>query len=75
MLVDVDRALSGDDLPLKVLLRGPALLERQVQRLEPIGALPEAEDLVVGEHDAVVADDPKLELDVHGRRHAGVFRA
>jgi hypothetical protein len=36
--------------------------------------LPEAEDLVVGQHGAVVADDPKLELGVHGRRHAGIFR-
>jgi hypothetical protein len=23
---------------------------------------------------AIVADDPKLEVNVHGRRHAGVFR-
>jgi hypothetical protein len=32
------------------------------------------QDLAVGEHGAIVADDPKLKVNVHGRRHAGVFR-
>jgi hypothetical protein len=35
-------------------------------------ALLEIQDLAVGEHSAVVADDPKLK--VNGRRHAGVFQ-
>jgi hypothetical protein len=57
-----------------VLLEGPVLLGRQVERFEPTRARPEAEDLVVGQHGAVVADDPKLELNVHGHRHARIFR-
>jgi hypothetical protein len=32
------------------------------------------QDLAVGEHGAIVADDPKQKMNVHGRRHAGVFR-
>ena len=37
-------------------------------------ALLETQDLAVSEHGAIVADDPKLKVNVHGRRHAGVFR-
>jgi hypothetical protein len=37
-------------------------------------ALHETQDLAVGEHGAVVADDPKLKVNVHGRRLAGLFR-
>ena len=37
-------------------------------------ALLETQDLAVGEYGAIVTDDPKLEVNVHGRRHAEVFQ-
>jgi hypothetical protein len=37
-------------------------------------ALLETQDLAVGEDGTIVIDDPKLEVNVHGRRHAEVFR-
>jgi hypothetical protein len=37
---------------------------------EPMVALFKTQDLAVGEHGAIVADDPKIKLDVHDRRHS-----
>ena len=68
MLVDLGGRPGCDDMPLKPFLQSLALPERQAERFQPLTAFPKAEDLLVSEHGAVVADDPKLE--VHGRRHA-----
>ena len=59
---------------LQALLQGFALADRQANGFQPMVALLEMQDLAVGEHGAIVADDPKLKVNVHGRRHAGVFR-
>jgi hypothetical protein len=32
------------------------------------------QDLAVGEYGAIIADDPKLKVNVHRRRHTGIFR-
>jgi hypothetical protein len=37
-------------------------------------ALLKTQDLAVSKYDAIIANDPKLKVNVHGRRHAGVFR-
>src|SRR5687768_1177666 len=37
-------------------------------------ALLKMQDLAVGEDGAIIADDPKLKVNVHGRRHAGLLR-
>ena len=37
-------------------------------------ALLKMQDLAVDEYGAIIADDPKLKVNVHGRRHAGVFQ-
>jgi hypothetical protein len=60
--------------PAAVLTRRSCFAKREAERFEPLTAPLEAQDLVVGQFGAVVADDPKLELDVHGRRHAEVIR-
>jgi hypothetical protein len=72
--IDEGRRLSCDDLLLQALLQGFALADRQANGFQPMVALLETQDLAVGEHDAIVADDPKLKVNVHGRRHAGLFR-
>ena len=59
---------------LQAILQGFALADRQANSFQPMVALLEIQDLAVGEHSAVVADDPKLKVNVHGRRHAGVFQ-
>src|SRR5688572_9428604 len=59
---------------LQALLQGFALADRQANGFQPMVALLKMQDLAVGEHSAVVADDPKLKVNVHGRRHAEVFR-
>ena len=74
MSIDKGRHLSCDDMLLQAPLQGFALADRQANGFEPMVALLETQDLAVGEHGAIVADDPKLEVNVHGRRHAGVFR-
>jgi hypothetical protein len=55
---------------LQALMEGFALADRQAKGFEPMVALLETQDLAVGEHGAIIADDPKQELDVHGYRHA-----
>jgi hypothetical protein len=66
--------LGGDDMLLQALLQGFALADRQANGFQPMVALLKMQDLAVGEHSTVVADDPKLKVNVHGRRHAEVFR-
>src|SRR3954466_8151462 len=68
--IDEGRHLSCDDMLLQALLQGFALADRQANGFEPMVTLLEMQDLAVGEHGAIVADDPKLEVNVHGRRHA-----
>jgi hypothetical protein len=46
----------------------------QTNGCQLVVALHETQDLAVGENRAIVADDPKLKVNVHGRRHAGVFQ-
>jgi hypothetical protein len=72
--IDEGRRLSCDDMLLQALLQGFAVADRQAEGFELVVALLEMQDLAVGEHGAIVADDPKLEVNVHGRWHAGVFR-
>ena len=74
MPIDEGRGRGGDDMVLQALLQGFALADRQANGFQSMVALLETQDLAVGEHGAIVADDPKLEVNVHGRRHAGVFR-
>ena len=74
MPIDEGRRLGGDDMLLQALLQGFALADRQANGFQLVVALLEMQDLAVGEHGAIVADDPKLKVNVHGRRHAGVFR-
>ena len=71
---DEGGSLGGDDMLLQALLQGFALADRQANGFQLMVALLETQDLAVGEHGAIVADDPKLKVNVHGRRHAGVFR-
>ena len=59
---------------LQALLQGFALADQQANGFQLMIALLETQDLAVSEHSAIVADDPKLKVNVHGRRHAGVFR-
>jgi hypothetical protein len=59
---------------LQAFLKGFALADRQTNGCQLVVALHETQDLAVGENRAIVADDPKLKVNVHGRRHAGVFR-
>jgi hypothetical protein len=59
---------------LQAILQGFALADRQANGFQSMVALLETQDLAVGEHGAIVADDPKLKVNVHGRRHAGVFQ-
>jgi hypothetical protein len=68
--IDEGRRLSCDDMLLQALLQGFAVADRQAEGFELMVALLEMQDLAVGEHGAIVADDPKLEVNVHGRRHA-----
>jgi hypothetical protein len=72
--IDEGRRLSCDDLLLQALLQGFALADRQANSFQPMVALLETQDLAVGEYGAIVADNPKLKVNVHGRRHAGIFR-
>ncbi len=74
MSIDEGRRLSGDDMLLQALLQGFALADRQANGFQSMVALLKMQDLAVGECGAIIADDPKLEVNVHGRRHAGVFR-
>ena len=74
MSIDKGRHLSCDDMLLQAPLQGFALADRQANGFQLMVALLEMQDLAVGKHSAIVADDPKLEVNVHGRRHAGVFR-
>jgi hypothetical protein len=74
MAVDVRCRLGCDDILLQALMEGIALADRQAKGFEPMVALLETQDLAVSEHGAIIADDPKQELDVHGHRHAGVFQ-
>jgi hypothetical protein len=72
--IDKGRSLGGDDMLLQAFLKGFALADRQTNGFQLVVALHETQDLAVGENRAIVADDPKLKVNVHGRRHAGVFR-
>jgi hypothetical protein len=71
---DEGGSLGGDDMVLQAILQGFALADRQANGFQSMVALLETQDLAVGEHGAIVADDPKLKVNVHGRRHAGVFQ-
>jgi hypothetical protein len=68
--IDEGGSLSGDDMLLQALLQGFALADRQANGFELVVALLEMQDLAVGDYGAIVADDPKLKVNVHGRRHA-----
>ena len=70
MPADEGRRLGGDDLLLQALLQGFALADRQANGFQSMVALLETQDLAVGKYGAIVADDPKLKVNVHGRRHA-----
>jgi hypothetical protein len=74
MSIDKGRHLSCDDMLLQAPLQGFALADRQANGFEPVVALLKMQDLAIGEYGAVIANDPKLKVNVHGRRHAGVFR-
>ena len=74
MSIDEGCRLSCDDMLLQAPLQGFALADRQANGFQSMVALLETQDLAVGEHGAIVADDPKLKVNVHGRRHAGLFR-
>jgi hypothetical protein len=67
-------SLGRDDMLLQASLQRLALADRQTNGFQLVVALHETQDLAVGEHGAIVADDLKLKMNVHGRRHAGVFR-
>ena len=73
MPADEGGSLGGDDMVLQALLQGFAFADRQANGFQPMVALLETQDLAVSEYGAIVADDPKLKVNVHGRRHAGVF--
>jgi hypothetical protein len=68
--IDKGSGLSGDDMLLQALLQGFALADRQANGFQLMVALLEIQDLPVGKHGTIVADDPKLKVNVHGRRHA-----
>src|SRR3954451_3102616 len=68
--IDEGGSLSGDDMLLQALLQGFALADRQANGFELVVALLEMQDLAVGDYGAIVADDPQLKVNVHGRRHA-----
>ena len=72
MSIDEGCRLSCDDMLLQAPLQGLALADRQANGFQSMVALLETQDLAVGEHGAIVADDPKLKVDVHGRRHSSV---
>ena len=72
--VDKGSSLGGDDMLLQAFLKGFALADRQTNSFQLVVALHKTQDLAVGENRAIVADDPKLKVNVHGRRHAGVFQ-
>ena len=70
MSIDKGRHLSCDDMLLQAPLQGFALADRQANGLQSMVALLETQDLAVGEHGAIVTDNPKLKMNVHGRRHS-----
>jgi hypothetical protein len=74
MSIDEGRRLSGDDMLLQALLKGFALADRQANGFQSMVALLKMQDLPVGEVGAIITDDAKLKVNVHGRRHAGIFR-
>jgi hypothetical protein len=74
IIPDIEQQAKLGGLWLQHHNTGFALADRQVDGLQPIIACLETQDLVVGEHGAVVTDNPKLEVNVHGRWHAEVFR-
>src|SRR5690242_19464184 len=59
---------------LQAPVQGFAVADRQANGFQPMIALLEMQDLAVSEYGAIVADDPKLKVNVDGRRHAGIFR-
>jgi hypothetical protein len=74
MPADEGRGLGGEDMLLQTLLQRFAFADRQTNGFQLVVALHEMQNLAVGEHGAIVADGPKLKVNVHGRRHTGVFR-
>jgi hypothetical protein len=59
---------------LQAFLKGFSLADRQTNGFQQVVPLHEMQDLTVGENCAIVADDPKLKVNLHGRRPAGIFR-
>jgi hypothetical protein len=74
MSIDEGRYLSCDDMLLQALLQRFALADRQANGFQSMVALLKMQDLAIGEYGAIIANDPKLKVNVHGQRHAGVFR-
>ena len=70
MSIDKGRRLSCDDMLLQAPLQGFAFADRQANGFQSMVALLETQDLAVGEHGAIVTDNPKLKMNVHGRRHS-----
>ena len=66
MPIDEGCRLSGDDMLLQARLQGFAIADRQANGFQPMIALLEMQDLAVSEYGAIVADDPKLKVNVHG---------
>ena len=56
--IDEGRSLGGDDMLLQALLQGFTVADRQAKGFKLVVTLLEMQDLAVGEHGAIVADDP-----------------
>src|SRR5690349_9958639 len=74
MSIDEGCRLSCDDMLLQAPLQGFALTDRQAYGFQSMVALLQTQDLAVGEHGAIVTDNPKLKMNVRGRRHSRIFR-
>jgi hypothetical protein len=74
MSIDKGRRLSCDDMLLQAPLQGFAFAGRHANGFQSMVALLETQDLAVGEHGAIVTDNPKLKMNVHSRRHSSSHR-
>ena len=70
--IDEGRRLGRDDMRAAGNSAGFCSRRSTGQRLRAGGRSSRDAGSLIGEHGAIVADDPKLEVNVHGRRHAGL---
>jgi hypothetical protein len=71
MPVDVGCHLGFDHGVLEPAEQILGVRQAQADRLEPVSALVELQDHLIPDHGVIIADDTKLKLNAHGRRHAG----